>query len=403
MRCHLREIKGNWHASFDFAGTAYTASLKTKVEREAKARIGLIRNTLYQLEIGAVQVPPDADPKTFIVSGGKLKNKVEAKPAITLGALIDIYLKSRKVEPNTLKTLEFHFAHVKRLLGPSTRVEGVRLREAQRYADVRAQETHHGRHIRPYTIRKELSSLRRALSWAAERGHVENAPAWRVGAIDIGKDPGREPFRTFDQIRAKIDREKPDKKAEAAIWETLYLESQELVALLDHVEAVAVRPWIYPFIATVALTGCRRSEAARSLIEDWNLDENRVVIREKKADRSKSFTFREIDIHPRLAETMGRWFENHPGGGHAFADETGSPITLDQATDHFKRTMRGHEKWSKVRGFHTLRHSVASILASQGVDQRYIDRVLGHQTEEMRKRYQHLLPRGVKMAIEQLV
>jgi len=60
MRCHLREIKGNWHASFDFAGTPYTASLKTKIKGEAEARIGLIRNTLYQLEIGAIEVPPDA-------------------------------------------------------------------------------------------------------------------------------------------------------------------------------------------------------------------------------------------------------------------------------------------------------------------------------------------------------
>jgi integrase len=82
-------------------------------------------------------------------------------------------------------------------------------------------------------------------------------------------------------------------------------------------------------------------------------------------------------------------------------------MTVDQATDHFNRTLRGgeppHEKWSKVRGFHTLRHSVASILASKGVDQRYIDRILGHQTEAMRKRYQHLFPQGIKTAVSALL
>ena len=56
-----------------------------------------------------------------------------------------------------------------------------------------------------------------------------------------------------------------------------------------------------------------------------------------------------------------------------------------------------------MRGFHTLRHSVASILASKGVDQRYIDKIIGHHTEAMRQRYQHLFPKGVKQAIEQLL
>jgi site-specific recombinase XerD len=35
-----------------------------------------------------------------------------------------------------------------------------------------------------------------------------------------------------------------------------------------------------------------------------------------------------------------------------------------------------------------LRHSFISALASKGVDQRVIDEVVGHQSEEQRKRYQ---------------
>ena len=53
-------------------------------------------------------------------------------------------------------------------------------------------------------------------------------------------------------------------------------------------------------------------------------------------------------------------------------------------------------------GFHTLRHSFSSNLARAGVDDRMIDYFMGHQTEEMRRRYQHLFPRDKRDAIERL-
>ena len=45
-----------------------------------------------------------------------------------------------------------------------------------------------------------------------------------------------------------------------------------------------------------------------------------------------------------------------------------------------------------MRGLHVLRHSFISCLAAAGVDQRIIDDIVGHQSEEMRRRYRHLTP-----------
>ena len=73
-------------------------------------------------------------------------------------------------------------------------------------------------------------------------------------------------------------------------------------------------------------------------------------------------------------------------------------MTRDEAHDHFKRTLVG-SRWAVLRGYHVLRHSFISALASEGVDQRVIDEVVGHQSEEQRKRYRHLYPRVVKEAI----
>ena len=48
---------------------------------------------------------------------------------------------------------------------------------------------------------------------------------------------------------------------------------------------------------------------------------------------------------------------------------------------------------------HTLRHSVASCLAAAGVDQRIIDDMLGHVSEEMRRRYRHLTTAAKEQAV----
>lgn len=73
-------------------------------------------------------------------------------------------------------------------------------------------------------------------------------------------------------------------------------------------------------------------------------------------------------------------------------------ITRDEARDDPKRVLAG-SKWDKLRGWHVLRHSFASNCGSKGIDQRLIDEWMGHQTEEMQKRYQHLIPSTQQAAI----
>jgi integrase len=73
-------------------------------------------------------------------------------------------------------------------------------------------------------------------------------------------------------------------------------------------------------------------------------------------------------------------------------------ITEDEAGDHLRRTLR-NSRWDVIKGWHIARHSFASNCAAKGIDQRLIDRWLGHTTEEMRRRYQHLIPNQEQEAI----
>jgi integrase len=75
-----------------------------------------------------------------------------------------------------------------------------------------------------------------------------------------------------------------------------------------------------------------------------------------------------------------------------------SALTKDEAHYHLQRTLDG-SKWEILRGWHVLRHSFVSCSAAAGVDQRIIDEWVGHTTEEMRRRYRHLVPSLQKQAI----
>jgi hypothetical protein len=51
----------------------------------------------------------------------------------------------------------------------------------------------------------------------------------------------------------------------------------------------------------------------------------------------------------------------------------------------------------------TIRIYCGRPLACKGIDQRIIDALMGHPTEEMKKRYQHLFPKSLKRTVEELL
>ncbi len=290
-------------------------------------------------------IPVGADPKAFILSGGQLTGKPQVAPRLTIGQMSDHYLEAlQSVEANTRLTLSIHLNHVKRLLKTDTPLELVHLADAGRYAKLRLSESYHGKPTQGYTVRKELRTFRRVWVWAVEHGHAASLPTWEVKSVALPKDRGRESFKTLsDQIARVFKGGGVSDVEQKRLWETLYLTGQDLQELLVYVRDNATAPWVYPMVAFVALTGCRRSEMVRSLIDDWDLEHGHVQIREKKQDTSSEFTLRVVDLHPHLQEVMTEWLRSHPGGQHAIT-RAGEPLSIDTATFYFNRTLAGSTK-----------------------------------------------------------
>jgi len=186
-----------------------------------------------------------------------------------------------------------------------------------------------------------------------------------------------------------------------------------------------------------AHAGARRSEMLRTLKDDIDLEAGTVLIREKKRRRDVDESTRRVPLSDALRERLRKWLAVHPGSPYLFCQSgvirrskkrsktTGhmgektrastqkgrqagiknrqeSPpgqLSRTEASDHFNRTLEG-TKWENLTGWHCFRHSFASNCAASGVDQRLIDAWIGHTTEEMRRRYRHLIPSVEQAAIK---
>ena len=391
---------------FRFCGKSYNRSIKTKDFKTAKSILGRVEETIRLIEQGRLEIPQKIDPGVFILSDGKITSIHSKTKHVSLKQLFKEYLSrlpAAAKEANTVKLETSHIKHFNRLLKTSQSASATTPADLQRYVEKRLKEKRYGRLISPETVKREMDTFRSVWNWAKKEYVEGDSPT--LGLI-IGKADAKPPFMTMDEIETRIARGGLTDLQQKELWECLYLTSAQTNELLAYAEEKNRYPFVYPMLVFVAYTGVRRSEMMRSLIDDFDFDSKSVLIREKKHSRSKATTFRRVDMNSNLIQVMKNWFSNHPGGQFSFCmppqtNQAPKQLTRDQARDQFDRTFQ-KSKWENVRGYHVLRHSFASNLASKGVDQRVIDLWMGHQTEAMRLRYRHLLPSTRRNAIELL-
>jgi len=392
--------KGVARIHFRYAGKQLNRVEKVESERQAQRLVALVEETLSDLSRGKLIMPADADPKVFILTGGKVENRPklvadplhktpDASTSETVAEVFKLYshtLTPGSKEANSIETEMVHGRHFKRVFGSHQTFASLSIDKLQKYVDERAREG-----VVRDTIQKELVTLRSVWAWATKRKHITNAPEWKISDLTLPKAAEKIPFQTWDQITRKIERGGLTDEQQAELWEALWLDQEQTVECLAWVRDHARHPFIYPMFAFAAYTGARRSEIIRSERDDWDFEGKVVMIREKKADKSKAFTRRAVSIHPVLAVAIQNWFENHPGGQWTIATENCLPICGRMASKYFRGAVKGG-KWEVLHGWHTFRHSLASNMASAGTDQRIINEILGHHTQEMERRYRHLLP-----------
>lgn len=391
----LDKASGRYRVRFRFRydGRSFKRSVGTEDRRVAMATLGQVEETLRLLRLGMAEVPPKVDPGAFIVSGARLRReRLPRSPVQSLRDLFGRYqteLPKGAKEERTLVGERLHFRHLLRHLKETTPVAAITMNSMQRYVELRSKDQHRGRLIGPNTIRKEITTFRLVWNWAVKQGYlVDPAP---VNGIAYPKLDERPHFMTMAEIERILDRGAVSAERAAELWESLFLTKGEVKSLLGCVRHRSCDPFVYPMFVLVAHTGMRRSELVRAEVSDFDFDSRTVLVREKKRSRTHATSFRRIPM-TELVETIFSERVRELPAGHRVLSQTGAPVlTADTIKRHFKMALAG-TSWEPVRGFHVLRHSFASNAAAEGVDQRMIDDWMGHQTEQMRRRYRHCKP-----------
>ncbi len=415
------ERRGDWfRLIFKYDGRRYTHSLHTQDERVAFALKGCVERTILQLQQRLLVAPDGGDLKEFILSGGQVakplsprdlpREEVLRPEPVTLGRFRERYLDTLSigaVEESTYGTTAMHLRHVEKTLGEGFPLPSLSLADLQGHVNRRArQKGIRGRPLSPTTIKKEVATLWAAWNWGAQSGLLTGLFPHK--GLKYPKATEKPPFQTWAEIERQISAGGLSPAEEQDLWDCLFLTLAEVEELLAFVKGAAVQPWVYPLFCFVAHTGARRSEAIRAKLADLDLDGGAVRIQERKRSHERH-TSRRVPLSAFLAGVLRDWLVVHPGTPQLFCQQAGvfrskkkrlaaTPITRDEAHDHFKRTLAG-SKWKVLRGYHVLRHSFASNCAMKGVDQRLINAWLGHQTEEMVQRYRHLFPTQERQAL----
>lgn len=410
------ERTGIFQIGFCFGGRRVKRSLRTRDQRVAEAAMHRVEENIRLVTTGRLTIPLDADVASFLLSDGKLATKELALPKIILlGDLFERYSTSippDALAPETLRIAAIHMRHVVRIIGQRRQLRTLQRDDLQQYVNTRSNEIgKRGRPVSAGTIQKEVSSFRTLWRWAKQSELVSHD--FPNQGLRYPRKRQKFPFQIWDQIEARIKRGVPEGHSEADYWDCLFLSNAELNELLEDVRRLAIYDFLYPMTFMAAHTGARRSELCRSMQSDIDFENNTILIREKKRQKGTE-TFRHVPMSPRLREVLSTWF-NHTmlsvytfpaehrvarerNGNRRENDESVAP---DEATDHLSTTLRD-TRWKVIRGWHIFRHSFISNCASLAVDQRMIDAWVGHQTEDMRKRYRHLFPHRQRIELERV-
>jgi integrase len=397
-----KRYDGRYRIVFCWQGERRYHSLGKTPEREARSCLDRLEESLRFVDRGLLDVPVDADLGRFLVSGGKLNGKPALKIPLSLGELLKRYHAEHPdgvKESSTRSTESIHIAHLVRLIDSTTTVSAVTTEALQGYVNARAKEKgRDGRTVSHVTIQKEIGTLSSVWNrWARTLGLV-SGPAPTKGLI-YAKARAKPPFQTRDQIQRQLARGGLSALEAKDLWASLFLTLGQVQELLGHVQARNMRPWVHVAFCIAAYTGARRSEILRSRVDDVDFDAGTITIREKKRDRTREMTFRSVPMSAGLKDVLRAWLQaDHPGGPYTICGRGGRPLARQMMTKAFRSGVDG-SSWQVVRGYHVLRHSFASNCALKGVDQRIIDAWMGHQTEEMRRRYSHLFPEQQQAAI----
>ncbi|PIR93859.1 integrase [Candidatus Falkowbacteria bacterium CG10_big_fil_rev_8_21_14_0_10_39_11] len=120
-------------------------------------------------------------------------------------------------------------------------------------------------------------------------------------------------------------------------------------------------------------SGLRVSEVVNLKVADLDLDELTVLVRQAKGNKDRLTVLSE-----KLVPRLRNFLFDRDGQYYVFESNRGGKLSIESLQKTFQRCLQ-KSQIAKPATFHSLRHSFATHLLENGVDIRYVQKLLGHQ------------------------
>lgn len=145
--------------------------------------------------------------------------------------------------------------------------------------------------------------------------------------------------------------------------------------------------------------GLRRNEGVHLTVDDINFDRRILHVR-----KGKNYKERFVPFNKNASKMLQEWIYDHrpglvksPKEGSLFIGRVGNPMkgsSLYVRLKLLQLSTESIELQQKELGLHTLRHSIATHLLTNGMELQKIQRFLGHSSLESTQIYTHLAAPG---------
>lgn len=354
-----------------------------------------INSLVVEYKTGLLVIPSSQPPHKFIFDKvlSITDSSINEKDIFFLPDLISKYIAYCSPPVKSVSTCKTEKIHLRRLQEFIDTQSDVLLSEVNVGFFNDYKKFRYEKSIKTDTVKKELTTFQTMFQFALDNGYVT-----KNIVKSVKRDKSQVPsdrFRTIGEVQELVGRGIYQEQELLAIKRYVYLDTNEIRELLE----LTKNHWMHSIIVTFVFTGIRRGEMLNLQWCDVDLERKVLQVTSQKQSK-KSETKRTIEIHPALLEIL-KEIKKTNASKLVFTKSDGERISPERLHEEFRSIIKG-TKFEGI-GFHAFRHSLASNLAAKGVDQRIIDSILGHQTEDMRKRYRHLFPNQQLDAISKII
>lgn len=272
----------------------------------------------------------------------------------------------RKLSEHTTRAYRLDLSRFAKFAGAKTEVQSFERTTLQQYIEHLFTE----HHLKETSAKRHVASLRSLFRWLEDEGHVPD-----------------DPFRGA-RVRIRLPKRLPR-----------VLSRGELASLLDQSPTNGDFVQLSTRVAAELLfaTGIRVAELVALRDEDIDLTAGVISII-GKGDRQRRVYIPDSEIHDLLvAYRSARAERGYAGGSFLINSRGGSAST--QFIRRLIRKLGEHAAVTRRVTPHLFRHSVATYLLEEGVDIRYVQRLLGHRSIVTTEMYTHVADAVLKSRV----